>query len=62
MENLGFTFIRIDPDQDPDADLDPDVENAQNINYINKSSVKLAEKIFTRKVFQRIIELDVKDF
>ena len=31
MENLGFTFIRIDPDHDSDADFDSDVENAQNI-------------------------------
>ena len=44
IDNLGFTFIRINPDPDPDAGFDPDVETAKIYNYINinKSSLKLA--------------------
>ena len=39
IENLGFTFIRINPDAE---NFDVDVEIAKIYNYINKSSVRLA--------------------
>ena len=42
LENLGFTFIRINPDPDPDAGFDPDVEIAKIYIYINESSLELA--------------------
>ena len=42
IESLGFTFIRINPD--PDASFDLDVEIAKIYNYLNESSVNLAEK------------------
>ena len=42
IENLGFTFIRINPDPDPDAGFDPDVEIAKIYIYINESSLELA--------------------
>ena len=42
IENLGFTFIRINPDPDFDAGFDLDVEIATIYNYINESSLKLA--------------------
>ena len=42
IENLGFAFIRINHDPDPDAGFDPDVEIAKIYNYINESSVNLA--------------------
>ena len=42
IENLGFTFIRINLDPDPDAVFDPDVEIARICDYINESSVKLS--------------------
>ena len=42
IENLDFSFIRINPDLDPDADFDPDVEMARIYNYINELSLKLA--------------------
>ena len=44
IENLGFTFIRNNPDPDPDASFDLDSEIAKIYNCINGSSVKLAEK------------------
>ena len=42
IENLGFTFIRVNLDSDPDASFDLDVEIAKIYNHINESSVKLA--------------------
>ena len=39
IENLGFIFIRINPDV---GNFDLDVEIAKIYNYINKSSVRLA--------------------
>ena len=42
IDNLGFTFIKINPDPDPDAGFDPDVEIAKIYNCINDWSVKLA--------------------
>ena len=43
IENLGFTFIRINPDSD--ASLDLHVEISKIYNYINESSVKLAVNV-----------------
>ena len=37
IENLGFTFIRINPDVES---FDLDVEIARIYNYINESSVR----------------------
>ena len=42
IENLGFTFIRINSDPDTDTSFDPDVEIAKIYNYINESSLKLS--------------------
>ena len=42
IENLGFTFIRINRDSDPGTSFDLDVEIAKIYNYINELSVKLA--------------------
>ena len=42
IENLGFTFIRIDPDSDLNAGFDLDVETAKIYNHISEPSVKLA--------------------
>ena len=42
IENLGFTFFRINPDPDPDAGFDPGVEITKICNYFNESSLKLA--------------------
>ena len=42
IENLGFTFIRINRDSDPGTSFDLDVEIARIYNYINELSVKLA--------------------
>ena len=56
-ENLGFTFIRINPD--PNAGFDPDVEIAKIYNYINESPVKLAvnlaEKSFKEKFAKELL-------
>ena len=41
IKNHGLTFIRINPDPDPDAGFGPDVEIAKIYNYINKSPVEL---------------------
>ena len=35
IENLGFTFIRINTDFDPEASFDLDVKTAKIYNYIN---------------------------
>ena len=42
MGNHSFTFIRNNPDPDPDAGFHLDGEIAKIYNYINKSSLKLA--------------------
>ena len=42
IESLGFSFIRINPDPDPDAGTHPDVEIEKIYNYINELSLKLA--------------------
>ena len=56
-ENLGFTFIRINPD--PNAGFDPDVKIAKIYNYINESPVKLAvnlaEKSFKEKFAKELL-------
>ena len=44
IENLGFTFIKINLDPDPDAGFNLDVEIAKIYNYIHESSLKLAVK------------------
>ena len=58
IENLGFTFIRNNPDPDPDASFDLDSEIAKIYNCINGSSVKLAEKslieMFSRELLNYI--------
>ena len=58
IENLGFTFIRINPDPDPDASFDLDSKVAKIYNCINGSSVKLAEKslmeMFSRELLNYI--------
>ena len=41
-ENLGFTFIGISSDTDPDAGFHSDVEIAKIYKYVNKLSLKLA--------------------
>ena len=43
IENLGFTFIRINPDSDLNAGFDLDVEIAKIYNHISESSVILAK-------------------
>ena len=42
IKSCGFTFIRINPDPDPDAGFDPVLEIPRIYNYINELSVKLA--------------------
>ena len=42
IEDLGFTFIRINPDSNLNADFDLNVEIAKICNHISESSVKLA--------------------
>ena len=59
IENLGFTFTRINPDPYPDAGFDPNVEIARIYNYINKSSLKLAvnsaEKYWKEKFTKELV-------
>ena len=62
IENLGFTFIRINPDSDRDKSFDLDVELAEIYNYVNESSVKLVvnlakkylKKWFAKKLLKYI--------
>ena len=65
IENLGFTFIRINPDSNPNAGFDLSLEIPKIYNEISESSVKLAvssaKKVFKRNVHKRIIELHVKN-
>ena len=42
IENLGFTFIRINLDFTSNAGFDQSVEIAKLYNHISKSPVKLA--------------------
>ena len=42
IENLGFTFIRINPGPDPDAGFDLDLEIVKIYSYFSQSSLKLA--------------------
>ena len=42
IENIGFTFIRINPGPDPDAGFELDLEIVKIYNYISQSSLKLA--------------------
>ena len=62
IENLGFIFIRINPNVEK---FDLNVEMANIYNYINESPVRqvvnLTENI-KKKVCKRIIELNVKRF
>ena len=75
IENFGFTFIRINPDPEPDAGFDSDTKTTKIYNYINKSSVKLAvnsaEKFlkerFTKELWNYVSSISgplkcVKDF
>ena len=59
IENLGFTFIRINPDPDPDPGFDPDIEIAKIYNYIDESSLKLvvnvAEKSLKEKLAKELL-------
>ena len=42
IEILGFISFRMNPDLDPDAGFDPDVEIANVYNCTNESSARLA--------------------
>ena len=53
IENLGFTFIRVNLDSDPDASFDLDVEIAKIYNYINESSVKLAVNLAEKSLKEK---------
>ena len=66
IEDHCFNFIKINPDLDPDAGFDIDVDISKTYNYINKSSVELAEssaeKSLKESFTKRIIQLHVKHF
>ena len=62
IENLGFSFIRINSDPDPDAGFDLDVEIAKIYNKISESSLKLAVDSPKKIVCKRIIKLHFKLF
>ena len=66
IEDHCFNFIKINPDLDPDAGFDIDVDISKAYNYINKSSVELAEssaeKSLKERFTKRIIQLHVKHF
>ena len=51
IENLGFSFIRINPD--PDPSFDPDVEIAKICSYVNESSVKLAVSLAEKSLKEK---------
>ena len=53
IENLGFSFIRINPDPDPNAGFDPDVEIAKIYHHINESSVKLAVNLAEKSLKEK---------
>ena len=53
IENLGFTFIRVNLDSDPDASFDLDVEIAKIYNHINESSVKLAVNLAEKSLKEK---------
>ena len=53
IENLGFTFIRVNLDSDPDESFDLDVEIAKIYNYINESSVKLAVNLAEKSLKEK---------
>ena len=50
IENLDFTFIRINPDAE---NFDLDVEIAKICNYINESPVRLAVKLVEKYLKER---------
>ena len=50
IENLDFTFIRINPDAE---NFDLDVEIAKIYNYINESPVRLAVKLVEKYLKER---------
>ena len=62
IENLGFTFIRINSDSDPDAGFDLDVEITKIYNKISESSLTLAVDSPKKIVCKRIIKLHFKLF
>ena len=62
IENLGFSFIRINSDPDPDAGFDLDVEIAKIYNKISESSLKLAVDSPKKNVCKRIIKLHFRHF
>ena len=53
IESLGFTFSRINPDPEPDAGIDLDVEIAKIYNYINESSVTLAVNLAEKSLKEK---------
>ena len=52
-------YIRINPDHDPDADFDLDVETAKIYNYIKDSFIKLVvdsvEKSLKEKIAKELL-------
>ena len=54
MENHGFTFIRINPDLDPDEDFDQGVKIAKIYNCINESSLKLAINLAEKPLKEKL--------
>ena len=62
IENLGFSFIRINSDPDPDAGFDLDVEIAKIYNKISESSLKVAVDSPKKNVCKRIIKLHFRHF
>ena len=54
IENLGFTFVRINPDV---GNFDLDVEIAEIYNYINKSSVRLAVNFAEKSLTEKFAEI-----
>ena len=57
--NHGFTFIRINPDPDPEAGFDLDVEIAKIYTHLNESPLKLAvdsaEKSLKEKFAKKLL-------
>ena len=53
IKNLGFSFIRINPD--PDASFDLDAEIAKIYNYINESLVKLAVNLAEKSLKEKLL-------
>ena len=54
IERHGFTFIRINPDLDPDEDFDQGAKTAKIYNYINESSLKLAVNLAEKPLKEKL--------